>query len=327
MAFSGTTTFNMTALQICTRAAAKLKIIDTSNGEVLASNDYTDFLQQLNLIAKRTMATKGVLPWVRAYNLLILQQGQTTYSLGTSTSDHWALASSVSSTTLSVAASNGAGTITVASATGMSSGQQIGIVLTSGLTFWTTINGAPVGNVITLTSPLTGAAALSNQVWSYTTTADRPQKILELTRNRLNSGQLQTIPMQTISLQEYMQLPNKQQLGTPLQWNFSNKISNAELVIWQPYDGIGGWNTCTALCDTIIQDFVNTTDNAYFPVEWADYLVFQLAYEQSFEHPVSKADRDDIKAVAGQFLDELLDYTSVLAEDSLRFGMRFTNKK
>lgn len=328
MAFSGSTTFNATALQICTRAEAKIKQIDTSNNEVMPTSDYTDFLFQLNLITKRTMATKGVLPWVRAYNLLILQQGQTTYSLGPGSSDHWAVASSVTSTTLSIAAAQGATSITVVTATGMSSGQQIGIVLASGLTFWTTINGAPVGNVVTLTSALTGGANLAAQVWVYTTTADRPQRILNMTRNLLTvNGQLQTIPMTPISLQEYMQLPNKQQLGTPLQYNFANKIANAELVIWQPYDGIGGWNTCTALCDTIIEDFVNTTDNPYFPVEWVDYLIFQLAFEMSFEYPVSKADRDDLKTVAAQFLDELLDYSSTLAEDSLHFGMRFVNKQ
>lgn len=319
MVFSGTTTFNLTAQQICTMAASKLKIVDTSAGEVLDTQTYTDFLQQLNVIVKREMSVKGVLPWVRAYNTLILQQGQTTYSLGPTSTDNWTLTSGLVPLTLATGAGSGAGSIQVSSIARLSNGMFIGITLTSGLKFWTTINGAPSGSMVTLTSPLPSAAASGNYVYAYTAVADRPQKILDMVRHN-TSGQ--DVRMDPISLEEYMTLPNKTQNGTPLQWNFANKIPNAELKLWQPYDGLSGWDTLNTVCDTIIEDFVNTTDNPYFPVEWCDYLVFQLAYQMAFTKPVSKVDRDDLKALAAEFHDDLLDYSSQLAEESLKIGLR-----
>lgn len=323
MSYSGTTTFNVSALQICTRAAAKLKIIDTSNGEVLDTNTYNDFLLQLNLLTKETMAVPGVIPWVRAYNILFTQQGQTTYSLGPTSTDNWSVASAVQTTTLLSAGNTGDGTISVNSITGFVSGQKIGIKLTSGLTFWTTINGTPSGSTITLTATLSGPAAAGNYVYAYTTVADRPQKILEMSRRNLaaSTSQQDTI-MDPISLQQYQILPNKLQTGTPLQWHFSNKIPNAELLIWQPYDGISGYDQLYCLCDTIIEDFVNQADNAYFPVEWANYLVFKLAHEMSYEYPVSMADRQEILGVANAKLNALLDYSSELSESPVQFGLR-----
>lgn len=328
MAYSGTTTFNMTATQICTRALAKLKGIDTSNNETIATQDYTDMLQQLNMIVKRTMATKGVLPWVRAYNVLILAPYQTLYELGPNTTDDWTSASNLVVTTMAAAGGSGGSTVTLTSVTGLANSmflvfQTVNPNTNLPSTVTRSINGI-VGKVVTLNSSITAPIANGTNVYGYTTLADRPQKILEINRAQNYSLTTQTTnPVTMISLQEYMMLPNRNQAGIPLQANFANKIPSAELALWQPFDGVSGWQVLICLCDTIIEDFVNTTDNPYFPVEWCDYLVFQLAFEMSFEHPVSKIDRDDLKMVAAQFLDELLDYTSALAEDSLRFGLEY----
>lgn len=67
-------------------------------------------------------------------------------------------------TTLSSGAASSAGTVTVTSATGIASGDVIGVLLDSGLTHWTVVNGAPAGNVVTLTVALPGAAASGRAV-------------------------------------------------------------------------------------------------------------------------------------------------------------------
>lgn len=67
-------------------------------------------------------------------------------------------------TTLSAGAASSAGSVTVTSATGIASGDVIGVLLDTGLTHWTTVNGAPAGNVVTLTAVLPGAAASGRAV-------------------------------------------------------------------------------------------------------------------------------------------------------------------
>jgi hypothetical protein len=67
-------------------------------------------------------------------------------------------------TTLSVAAAASATTITVASATGISSGDMIAVLLDDDTTHFTTVSGAPAGNVVTLTVAMPGAAAIGRDV-------------------------------------------------------------------------------------------------------------------------------------------------------------------
>jgi hypothetical protein len=75
-------------------------------------------------------------------------------------------------TALSINAPAGARSITVKSAVGFASGNEIAVVLddggpTSGILL-TTVSGAPVNNVITLAAPLPWTAAAGNAVSNYT---------------------------------------------------------------------------------------------------------------------------------------------------------------
>jgi hypothetical protein len=67
-------------------------------------------------------------------------------------------------TTISVAAAAAATTITVASATGIATGDLIAILLDDDTTHFTTVNGAPVGNVVTIAVALPSAAAIGRDV-------------------------------------------------------------------------------------------------------------------------------------------------------------------
>lgn len=323
--YSGTTTWLSTGVQICNRAAAKLLIIDTSNGESLPAQRLSDFLYQLNAITKETLAVPGVIPWTTARNTLFLQQGQGSpgnpYYLGSTTGFQsqamWT--STYVSTTLTAAANTGANTITVASISGISSGDHIGIKLTSGATFWTTVNGAPLGSTVTLSSNLSGPAALGNFVYDFTSYADRPQRILQVARS--NTSNIDNI-IDPISLQVLNQLPNKQENGIPLQYAFSATIPNATLYIWQPYDGISGWDRLSCWCDTIIEDFDSAgADTPYFPVEWTNYLIWQLAAEMGEEFPIADTKIQRLYQTATTKLGRLLDYSSTLSGSPIQFGL------
>lgn len=79
-------------------------------------------------------------------------------------------------TTLSVGASISATSITVTSATGIANGDVIGVLMDTGQTHWTTVSGAPAGNVVTLAVGLTAAAASGKTVgtnrWASTAKND-----------------------------------------------------------------------------------------------------------------------------------------------------------
>jgi uncharacterized protein YjbI with pentapeptide repeats len=76
------------------------------------------------------------------------------------------------STTLNGAVAAAAGTITVASATGMASGDVLNVLCDDGRVHTTTINGAPAGAVLTLTDAMPFAAASGKGVCAYTYTID-----------------------------------------------------------------------------------------------------------------------------------------------------------
>ncbi len=337
MAYSGTTTFVATRDQICTRAYAKLGALDSSLGEVMPAQAITDFAFTLNIIVKETMAnTDGVLAWDRSFNTLFLQQGQFQYSLGPSSTDKWTTAYVSTTTTANTPAASTS--LTVSSITGFTNGMNIGIKLDSGVTYWTTINGAPAGTTITLTTGLPAGSNASSGAWIYafTTVADRPQKVIAATRE--STSDISTI-MNEMSAQVYMQLPTKgvptgqnvnlnQYNGTPLMWYFENDIPNATFTIWQPPTGTNGFDRLTLYVDTILQDFDNSTDNPWFPIEWTNYLIWQLAAEMAdeFEIPEQKIVR--LWNTAAVKLKYLKNYCSQLSKDPIQFGLssQYTNQ-
>lgn len=81
-----------------------------------------------------------------------------------STSMLWELVSNDTATTLSVSAVLGETSLTVASIVGFTAGAPIGIRLDDGTQHITTINGAPAGSTIVITTGLASAAASGNAV-------------------------------------------------------------------------------------------------------------------------------------------------------------------
>ena len=83
-------------------------------------------------------------------------------------------------TTLSADSAASDTTLTVTSITGFSNADQIGIELDDGSVDWTTINGAPSGTTITITTGVTTAASSGNRVYGYTASSQRVEKPLRV---------------------------------------------------------------------------------------------------------------------------------------------------
>lgn len=278
MATTTTTTFNLTAQQIITRA---LLIIGTySPNDTLSTQDFNVGLDFLNMFAKH-LETQGIHVWCDSRAIIWLQSGQATYNLGSTTTDHWATTYIETYLTNSLAA--GATTVTVPSTTGMTTGDNIGIVqvLTNGTNnvFWTTLTVVNA-TTLTLTAPIVGTASSNNYVYTYTTLPNRPLQISSAIRRTglASTNTLTDIIMPSISFLDYQQLTNKSQLGTPLQWRFITKntsVNNNEITFWlTPNDP-----TQRVFIEYTrpILDFSTTTDNPDVPQEWLLALTYNLA--------------------------------------------------
>jgi hypothetical protein len=81
--------------------------------------------------------------------------------------------------------------------------------------------------------------------------------------------------MTKISRQEYVNLSLKTSQGVPSLFYYDPQITNGVLYVWQTASVVT--STLKMTVRTPVQDFVNTTDNPHFPVEWADALHYNLA--------------------------------------------------
>lgn len=320
MTYSGTTTYSIQRDQVITRAAAKIGLLDT--GETLDSTTIADFNTQLQLIIKRLMS-KGVGLWLRQTPTLILQKGQAQYTLGTGTTDDWCL--SYTATTLSANAAVSATTITVSSTTGITNGYFIVIRQTDGTSFSTTVSGSPSGSVVTLATGLSVGANSGANVYCYAAKADRPQRILYCNRRyTADLTNLIDVPVDIRSQMDYMNLPQKTNASQTVQITYVPTIANATLYVWPVYDGVSGYDIMQFVTEGIMQDSGASTDNPYFPIEWADYLIWSLAAEMSYEFGVEYSERDRLFGIAEKFLNDLLDYDT--SEAPIQFGLRIEGR-
>jgi hypothetical protein len=176
MASSGVVTFTVNESDIITDAMEDIGALGV--GESLEADQVATCRRKLNMIAKQWSGNADYAPgfrmWTRRRATVFLQKDQVAYALGPSGDN---ASESYVTSTLATGAALGAGTITLASAAGISDTMYIGVLLNTGFFQWTTVNGAPAGAVVTLTNVLTAAAAAGARVFAYTTKMRRPLKI------------------------------------------------------------------------------------------------------------------------------------------------------
>ena len=242
---------------------------------------YGKAIFQLNAIVSAAQAT-GLHVWTEQEGILFLQggsngaPGQVRYEIGgpginanTADSNEWL------ELTLAQTYATGATSIQVTSATGVLAGDNIGVVLDSGATFWTTVSGAPSGNTITLASPLPSSTTSGNFALDYVTNISRPLKIPAARLMYLNG--LNETPMTIMSRQEYMDTPNKLSPGTPTQWFYSPQRDRGLFYVW-PAPVNSSW-AIRFTWYRPLQDFFAPGDTMDFPQEWVSPLMWNLAYD------------------------------------------------
>lgn len=269
MTTSGSTNFSVTFNDIAQEVLELLGRL--ADGETVTSSDAATIRRTMNMMVKSWQAF-GLNRWTRAESVLFFADSQESYSLVSTTSDHVCDLSDLVTTALASDASSGASTITVDDDDGIADGDYIGI-LTATSTHWTTVNGTPAANVVTMDDALTEDFDEDAIVVSYTSKLDRPISI-EQARLRDSSG-YETPLWLLENREEYFDLPIKSTSGRVNQVFYEPGIDSGTLYVWPVESDLR--NQLRFTRHRSIYDFDSNTNTPDFPQEWFWALTANLA--------------------------------------------------
>ena len=271
MAVSGSKDYAITRATIIEGAYRKTG--DFSIGEPISGDETAAASVALNLLVKE-LVIEGADIWLREEITLFLQPGQQSYALGTDN----ATASYVE-TTLSANEASGQTVISVTSSTGMTAADNVGIKMDDNTIHWTTIVTVDLATQITITTATDDTAGSGNKVYTYTTTAGRPQKIVHAYRRDINALDTE---IEIIGEVDYRQQSNKASAGPPVEIWYQPTLTTGTLYVW-PVDGGANWDKIVLSAQYLPDDFDAASDNPEFPIEWGNALTYLLAAEMGSE--------------------------------------------
>jgi hypothetical protein len=164
-------------------------------------------------------------------------------------------------------------TVTVASDDGMTDGDRIGVELDDGTRQWTTINGTPAANVVTLTATLTDDVAVGATIYTYTSRPQRPLRVIHARRRSTYTGS--DVPIDIEAHKEYFDQPSKSSSGSMNFVYYKPELTSGRLYVWQRPNSVEELLGLTV--ERSLADMDNTDDDPDFPIEWQLPLVMNLA--------------------------------------------------
>lgn len=266
MATSNSSDFNLTGAYIIKEALELIGV--AGSGNPVTADDQASCLRTLNLMVKSWQG-EGIALWKNVEASLFPSYLGYSYDIG-ATGDH--CSTNAYKTEIAAAASSGDGTITVDLDDNITNGDYIGIELDDKSLQWTTVNGVPAANVVTLTNVLTDDVSVNNHVYNYTSKIERPIEIVEA--RGISEGSYDT-PLIIASRDEYMRFSNKTSSGPPSQIYFNPTRTNAKIFVWPACNNVKEYIKFTARI--LIEDFDVATDDPDFPQEWLLALTWNLA--------------------------------------------------
>lgn len=299
MALSGVSTYNNTAYDIVLSAIRKMGFL--AEGETPTAQMVNDAASDLNRLVKAWQA-QGYHLWTIQEAILFLNPGQAKYTLGPVGSNAVLTANLISPTTTTTVAA-GATVISVSSITGITSGMAIGVCLANNTIFWSTVNGAPSGALVTLSTALPYSSNSGSQVYAYTGTLTRPARIVQARIIISNTNEIEMTP---ISDTDYFMQSNKLATGVPTQYYYQPDLYNGTLYLWTTAEST--IYTVKFTYESELQDVGVITNNLQFPQEWLRPLVWNLAKEIMTEFGVDQLTSVMIKTMAEESLEEALSF-------------------
>jgi len=220
---SGVYTLSKTTNQLAEEAFDIMQI--GADGETLGGNEVGRFKASANLLLKEWQA-QGIHLWTYTEGTLFLTAGQEKYDFqnsGTHIANTWFETTTTASTVA------GANTVEVASIDDIEDGDVIGVIQNNNNLFWSIVQSTystPSVISVTLTDNIPLATVSGAFVRNYRAgTATSPElvpvsRILNVRRKESTDYE---IPIVFNSREDYFNLPNKEQSGTPIQAYYSRQ--------------------------------------------------------------------------------------------------------
>lgn len=304
MGTSGQYNFTLQRNELVTNAFYLMNWVP--KGQPLAAEDLNYGITQLNNMVT-SWARKDIYLWKYEIIFLFLQYAQNKYVISPTATDHSTLA--YTQNFLDADADTPDTSIDVVDSTGFVIGYNIGIVTNSNYVFWTTITNV-VGNTITLNSAITEEASSGNIIFVYQSLPQKPLKIKYATlltpQNQALTGGYET-QLVMLARKDYQTLSVKgQPVGYPSQLMFEPR--RTEGWVWVAQSPQDTTQVMKLNCLYPFEDFVTANDDADFPTEWTDTLVWNLAKKLIPAYGVEGQRVTEIKEEADLLFQQLLDY-------------------
>lgn len=283
MTTSGSYTWNPAVTDLIKAMYRDLDVINET--EEPSGDQYQAALFKLNGMVKAMEAT-GIHVWTEEEAILFLQTGVAKYVIAPPGGGGAQCVDADMWLQLQVAQNVLAGTnqLPLTTAVGVNAGDVLGVVNNANAIQWTTVAGAPVGNLVTLADDLLLNVSAGAVVIDYAPAAliTRPLKVPKA-RSFLYASQQQN-PMTIMSRQEYEDLPNKNSPGAPNQWFYSPRRDQGFFYVWN-VPVVAQWAVRFTWYRGI-QDYLTPDNTSDFPQEWALALEWMLADEMKVGYSV-----------------------------------------
>lgn len=285
------------------------------DGETLTADLEERGRKAYNFLVREWQA-QGLHLWTYTEGVLFLQQGQAEYTVGTDRFTNTRIRDA-----LTVDAADSATSITVSDGTQFTNADNIGVVQDSGVIFWTTIDGVPAGNVITLTTGIDTAASTGAVVFAYNDTFMPISRVLDC--RRYDGRDQYEIEVNFEGRNNYFNLPDKLTQGAPVQVYYSrqNTMELGDIGRWYVWDNpdSGNW-TLSFTYERKIKVIETKDDFVDFPDYWVNAIVYGLADKLSLRMGVSTGIAQEVKLMAQQTLDQSLSFDNAVYDLEIRVG-------
>lgn len=311
MSTSGIYTLSKTLNEVAAEAFDLLQV--GADGETLGGDMIGRAKASLNLMLKEWQ-TQGIHLWSYTEGSLFLAVGQEKYDFREATTH---IANTWFETTTTAATIAGANTIEVTNADDIQDEDVIGVIQNDNNLFWTTVNGAPAGLTVTLTDNITLPTISGAFVRNYrvgTATAPELIPVSRILNVRRQESTDYEIPIVFESRQDYFDLPNKSQVGTPIQAYYSRQDLAGEtsgiMYLWN--SPISSVPVINFTYERKIQIMVNEDDTLDVPDYAQDAVIYNLAVKLIPKYGASTGLATWIKGEAQTLKNDLLAYDSAV---------------
>ena len=293
------TTFSVTRDEVV-RAALR-KVGAAGEGQNPSAQAMQDATEALNMLVKHWQS-KGLNMWTRTEAVLFFALNKQYYSFGAGSTDMVCNTASLIETTLAADAATGAATLTLADASSIVDGMNIGVLASTTSLPWTTVVGAPVGNVVTLTVPLPVDAATGVKVFAFPPLASIPRPLAIVSARRRSSEGID-VPLIENVREQYFSLPSKSSQGPVNTYYYDPQIGAGMLYVWPVANNLSDQLRFTY--QRPISDLNAAGDVPEYPQEWYRALVYGLAYDLTMDYGVVGEQSQKLQLEAKQSFNDL----------------------